>query len=194
VLTSPPYATALPYIDTDRLSLLVLLGMDSSLRRPVEHELIGSREIVTKERKALEESIDDTKVRRPESVRVFLQDLQNRVAAADVGFRRKNMPALLLRFCRDMDAVMANCWRAMRPGAEAMIVIGDNRMRIDRDYERIPTTDFVQDIAVARGFSLVERIDISVTTENLVHIKNAITENVVLRLRRPKARGTRAHA
>ena len=92
------------------------------------------------------------------------------------------MPALLARFFRDMDAVMTQCRRVMRPGAEAMIVIGDNRMRLEADYERIPTTDLVQDIAVARGFSLVERIDISVTTENLVHIRNAITKNVVLRL------------
>lgn len=67
-----------------------------------------------------------------------------------------------------------------------MIVIGDNRMRVEKDYERIPTTDFVQDIAVECGMELVERIDISVTTENLVHIKNAITKNVVLRLRKPR--------
>ena len=66
-----------------------------------------------------------------------------------------------------------------------MIVIGDNRIRVEKDYERIPTTDHVQDIAVACGMEMVERIDISVTTENLVHIKNAITENVVLRLRKP---------
>ncbi len=182
LLTSPPYATALPYIDTDRLSLLLLFNMDSSSRRPVEHDLIGSREIVGKRKKALEDGIHDPEVTRPESVRVFLQDLQERVASADVGFRRKNMPALLARFFCDMDAVMTQCRRVMRPGAEAMIVIGDNRMRLDTDYERIPTTDLVQDIAVARGFSLVERIDISVTTENLVHIRNAITKNVVLRL------------
>ena len=66
-----------------------------------------------------------------------------------------------------------------------MIVIGDNRMRVDGDYERIATTDFVQDIAVNCGMELIERIDISVTTENLVHIKHAITENVVLRLKTP---------
>ena len=64
-----------------------------------------------------------------------------------------------------------------------MIVIGDNRIQVDGTYERIPTTDFVQGIAIHYGMELVERIDISVTTENLVHIKNAITENVVLRLK-----------
>ena len=63
-----------------------------------------------------------------------------------------------------------------------MIVIGDNRMRVNNEYERIPTTDFVEAIALDNGFQLLERIDISVTTENLVHVKNAITKNVVLRL------------
>ncbi len=66
-------------------------------------------------------------------------------------------------------------------------------MRVESDYERIATTDFVQDIAVACGLELLERIDISVTTENLVHIKNAITKNVVLRLAAPR-KGKRAYA
>ena len=56
-------------------------------------------------------------------------------------------------------------------------MIGDNRMRIDDEYERIPTADFVEAIAVDNGFDLREHLDISVTTEKLVHINNAITKN-----------------
>lgn len=186
VLTSPPYATALPYIDTDRLSLLVLFGMDSSARRPVEQYLVGSREIVTKERRKLEQMIGGGESGLPIRVCEYLQDLYRRVSNADVGFRRKNMPALLQRFFQDMASVLKNCQYVLRPGGEAMIVIGDNRMRVESDYERIATTEFVQDIAVDCGLELVERIDISVTTENLVHMQNAITENVVLRLRAPQ--------
>ena len=78
VLTSPPYATALPYIDTDRLSLLTLIGMDSTTRRPVEHKLIGSREIVTKERRQMEESIQRGGYGLPESIIVYLQDLDRK--------------------------------------------------------------------------------------------------------------------
>ena len=66
-----------------------------------------------------------------------------------------------------------------------MIVIGDNRIKINGDYERIATTEFVENIAVECGFSPIEKIDISVTTENMLHIKNAITENVVLWLKHP---------
>lgn len=185
VLTSPPYATALPYIDTDRLSLLVLFGMNASARRPVEQYLVGSREIMTNERRQLEQMINDSENGLPESVCGYLQELYRRVSKADVGFRRKNMPALLQRFFQDMASVLENCYQVLRPGGEAMIIIGDNRMRVDGDYERIPTTDFVQDIAINFGMKLIERIDISVTTENLVHMKHAITENVVLHLKTP---------
>ena len=182
VLTSPPYATALPYIDTDRLSMLVLFDMESSARRPVERSLVGSREVMSGERRQLEQRILDREESLPEDVREYLFALLNRVSRSDVGFRRRNMPALLLRFFEDMNRVIGNCHTVLRTGGEAMVVIGDNRMRIGSEYERIPTTDFVEAVAIENGFRLIERIDISVTTENLVHIKNAITKNVVLRL------------
>jgi DNA modification methylase len=185
ILTSPPYATALPYIDTDRLSLLILFGLESSRRRPVELKLVGSREISPSERNQLEKSLVNGAARLPRSIREYLEDFHHRVSVADVGFRRKNMPSLLLRFLLDMDLILENCRRVLKPSGDAMVVIGDNRTRVNTDYERIPTTDFLELIAVHRGFNVSERIDISVTTENLVHMKNAITENVVLHLKKP---------
>jgi len=65
-----------------------------------------------------------------------------------------------------------------------MIVIGDNTTSIDGEVIGIPTTRFIEEIAVSCGFKKVERIPITVTTENMVHIKNAITENAVLRLKK----------
>ena len=193
VSTSPPYATALPYIDTDRLSLLVLFGMDASDRRPVEQDLIGSREITTSHRKALETVLEEGSIKLPMRVSNYLEQLHRRVAIADVGFRRKNMPSLLLRFFLGMHSVLMHSVRLLRPGAQAMIVIGDNRISIDGREERIATTDFIEEIAVSTGLTAIERIDISVTTENLVHIRNAITKNVVLRLRRNEYK-VEAHA
>lgn len=185
VLTSPPYATALPYIDTDRLSLLILFGLNSSKRRPFEQNLVGSREINITGKKRLEEILIRNEANLPESVMRFLTAIHHRVSAAKVGFRRKNMPALLLRFFQDINKILSNCFRALKYEGQAMIVIGDNRIKIDSDYERIPTTDLVEEIAEECGFKPLERIDISVTKENYLHIKNAITENVVLRLKRP---------
>ena len=119
VLTSPPYATALPYIDTDRLSLLTIMGISGQSRRPLEQTLIGSREIVTSERKVFEERIAGASIDLNKEVGEFLQSLHDRLARTDAGFRRKNMPALLIRFFADMKAVLTNCYTALRPGGEA---------------------------------------------------------------------------
>ena len=53
-ITSPPYATALPYVDTQRLSLCLLGLIPSSAIRTAERMLIGNREIANAERLALE--------------------------------------------------------------------------------------------------------------------------------------------
>lgn len=184
VLTSPPYAMALPYIDTDRLSIATICGMSSSNRRPIEQSMTGSRELSVAVRKRAEEEILQGG-KLPQTCVDFVQDLHRSVSRSkDAGFRKQNMPALTHRFMNDMDAVCEQLFRLCKPGAEAMVVIGDSKMTIDNKDVRIPSTDFVQQIACNRGFELVERIDISVTTENFVHIKNAITENVILRLRK----------
>lgn len=184
IVTSPPYGTALPYIDTDRLSLLLLMGMSSAQRRPVEAGLIGSREIGPPERRKLERPSEWASL--PVGSRHFLKKMLAEVAAdAGAGFRKRNSPALMARYLTDMAATIAHGVQLLRPGGEIMMVIGDNRTTLNGKALRVPCTDLVEEIALKAGFESVERINISVTTENLKHIKNAILENVVLRLRRP---------
>jgi DNA modification methylase len=182
VLTSPPYATALPYIDTDRLSLLAILGLSSPKRRPLESGLTGSREISPVERRRVDD-LSPNAAGIPPACRTFLAEMRTRLAKdTDAGFRKQNMPALMTRYLLDMNAALRNVYALCRPGAEAMIVIGDNRTMLGGRSLRIPTTDLVEEVSIAAGFERVERIDISVTTENMLHQKHAITENVVLRL------------
>jgi DNA modification methylase len=184
VLTSPPYATALPYIDTDRLSLLTLFGLSSSERRPLDGGLTGSREITMAERRRFDD-LSGLESGLPQMSRAFLDRMRKHlIKDADAGFRKQNMPALMTRYLVDMAAVFTNVHRVCKQGAEAMIVIGDNRTVLGGKSLRIPTTDLVEDVAIAAGFESKERINISVTTENMLHQKNAITENVVLRLRK----------
>ncbi len=186
VLTSPPYATALPYIDTDRLSLLLLFGLTSTDRRPLEMDLTGSREITTGDRKSLEAALGGkgNDGHLPTTVIRFLQGLLKSTRSEDVGFRKRNRPSLLLRFFGDMAAVLTQCVRVMRPGADMLLVVGDSTTQVNGRTLRIPTTDFIRDTAVHQGLTLVEELRIDVTTENLLHNKNAITENRVVRVRK----------
>lgn len=183
MLTSPPYGTALPYIDTDRLSLLFIMGLTSSDRKPIETELIGSREISTAERRRLEQ--DAEWVTLPKDSQDFLSSLQRELESdASAGFRKRNMPALVARYLLDMSAALSQAKQLLRTGGEMMIVIGDNKTTINGKVIVVPCTDLVEEIACSLGMKTVERIDISVTTENFKHIKNAIVKNVVLRLKK----------
>ncbi|MEQ9398769.1 MAG: DNA methyltransferase [Longimicrobiales bacterium] len=183
VLTSPPYATALPYIDTDRLSLLLLFGLTSSDRRPLERDLTGSREITASSRRALEAEIrSPTSGALPGSVERFLIELLVTTEKAEVGFRRQNRPSLLLRFFSDLSRVLAESERLLRPGGHLFMVIGDSSTRIAGEDIRIPTTDLSRDIAEHLGMRLVDEFSIDVTTEDMKHAKNSITENRVIRL------------
>jgi DNA modification methylase len=185
VVTSPPYATALPYIDTDRLSLLVLFGMPSSERRVLEKRLTGSREITAREKASLEEILfgSPEMTRLPNSVLQLIRTIHQLNEGTDAGFRRLNKPALLLRYFSDMREVLMNVAKVLSPTAEAFVVIGDNQTTAGGQTVNIRTTELLRDIGERCGFICVEEIPITVTTENLRHIQHAITENTVLRFK-----------
>ena len=131
------------------------------------------------------EKLSNQETLLPRACAVFLAELRARLAKdTGAGFRKQNMLALMTRYLIDMAAAFRNIHAVCKPGAEAMIVIGDNRTSLGGRSLRIPTADLVEEVAVSSGFERLERIDISVTTENMLHQKNAITENVVLRLQK----------
>jgi len=102
----------------------------------------------------------------------------------NAGFRKKNMPALLLRFFCDMKLVLENCHSVLKQGGNACIVLGDSTTVAQGKKQIIPTVDFISLLAEKIGFSKADEIEISVTTDNHKHIKNAITKNVVLCLQK----------
>jgi hypothetical protein len=180
VVTSPPYATALPYIDTDRLSILALMGTPASERAKVEESLTGSREIRSREKAAYESELSGKGGSLPDPVLHTLTTIMKRNGAADVGFRRRNMPALLSRYFQDIRLTLQQVHRAIRPGALAYYVVGDSRTKVGDDWFAIPTCQHVSQIAGSLGFEVLPHIPIDVTTERMLHMKNAITENDIL--------------
>lgn len=180
VVTSPPYATALPYIDTDRLSILALMGTPSKERAKIEESLTGSREISRKQKAALEEQLEEGTATLPESVIAALKSIMRGNKASDAGFRRQNMASLLLRYFDDIRLTMTQVHRAMKPGARAYYVVGDSRTKVGDDWFAISTCQHTQAIAAAVGFAVHPAISIDVTTERLLHLKNAITKNEIL--------------
>jgi len=182
VLTSPPYATALPYIDTDRLSLLVLFGLDSGSRARIEEDLTGSREIRERQRRELEKAVTESledQLGSPTAARV-IRKIHSLNSRSSVGFRRRNMAALLVRYFSDMWNTFRNLSKTARPGAHLFFVIGDNKTVAGDKLVQIPSAKSLSEMGGSVGWRLREQIQISVTREAPLHSRHAITKNVVL--------------
>ena len=186
VITSPPYATALPYVDTYRLSLLAIMGMPTSTRGRIERGLTGSREIHRKEKEQAEECIYSEKAfhELPPAVVNLIRNIIQEQRRTTVGFRRANLPALLWRYFIDIRDNITQVRNMLKSGASAFYVVGDSRTIINGKWLPIETTRSIVHIGEMLGLRHAESISIDVTRENLKHIKNAITKNAILRFER----------
>lgn len=182
VVTSPPYATALPYIDTDRLSLLAIMGIPSQIRADLEENLTGSREIRRQAKGEAEASLLDPSASDvlPSIVVRAIRGIYRANQDAEVGFRRANMPALLWRYFKDIRDNLEQMVRVLKRGAKAFYVVGDSRTNAGGKWVQIETCSHIVAIGEMVGLRHVDSIDIDVTKENYKHIKNAITKNQIL--------------
>lgn len=182
VLTSPPYATALPYLDTQRLSLAFLRLTGGVAWQTLDKEMIGNREIPPAMRVKLEreflQGYDECPL--PAQVKAVILDVYERNASAEVGFRRKNMAALLYQYFSDMRQVMNEAHRVLKPGGRFALVVGNNVTTAGGERIDIETDVYLGLIGRELGFGLLENLPITVTTEDLAHSKNAIRENTVI--------------
>lgn len=187
VITSPPYATALPYIDTNRLNMLILDGLHASRRVPIEAEMTGTREITKTCRVSYEQKIEagDFEGIGSALAREIVGKIHAQNSAADVGFRRKNMAALLYMYFRDMSCVMRGLHRVVKPGGYICIVIGDTRTTTGQERIVIRTTEVLRETAGLLGWKTIQDIPIHVTVERYIHMNHSITENNILVFQKP---------
>jgi hypothetical protein len=187
VVTSPPYATALPYIDTDRLSLLSVMGLTSPVRSKLEQSLAGSREITRGLKDHFETELHrpNAKDQLPSSVVECIRRIDVANKEDTVGFRRANMAALLWRYFIDMRNNLSQVTHVLKPGGKAFYVVGDSRTKAGNEWVAIETCRHIASIGEMTGLTFKGTLSIDVTTENYKHVKNAITENQILTFEKP---------
>jgi DNA modification methylase len=188
-ITSPPYATALPYIDTDRLSLFLLGLLDASKRWDLEAEMIGNREIRDRERRALEEEFVTTYETNPlpQSVKDLLREILERNERGNVGFRRRNTASLLFKYFSDMRQGFAEVYRVLKPGALFFVVVGNSTTVAGGKPIEIPTDEFLIEIGKTLGFTLDTCMPMTDQPAYMVHSKNMIRKETIFGLRKPKS-------
>lgn len=182
VITSPPYGTALPYIDTDRLSLFAFGFTNRKKIKEIEKILIGNREINKSKRLELEKELimNFKNPILPKEIIQLLKKIYLLNKNAEVGFRRKNTAALLYKYFLDMNQGMNQVSKVLKKSKLAFFVVGSNKTVAGDQKIDIPTDDFIRLIGEANNFKFVEKISMTVQKPYMIHSKNAINTESIL--------------
>ncbi len=180
-ITSPPYATALPYIDTQRLSL-VLLGLISPDEiRITEKSLTGNREINTQDRLKLEMAIESNANHLPEECILLCKELKNSINKNSDGFRRQNVPGLLYKYLVDMALMFKNTHSLLQTNAPFALIVGKNQTSLGGRTFAIDTPHLLVLLAKQSGYELQETFELDTYQRFDVHQENSIrSENLII--------------
>lgn len=185
VITSPPYATALPYLDTDRLSLIYLKLLTRPEHRKRDQEMIGNREITTRHRTQYWQSFQDRKSEFPKSIVALIEGIDRLNTRAPTGFRRQNLASLLAKYFTDMRDVLLNSKQVLKKGAAAYVVVGNNHTIAGGKHVAIETAELLTDLAKAVGFQFESSISMEMLVSRDIFRKNTGSSECILCLRKP---------
>jgi hypothetical protein len=183
LITSPPYATALPYLDTDRLSLIVLGLLDRGNHRMVETSMIGTREVTERERKESWEVYLSRRKELPKSVTQLIDRIAVTNHGGTVGFRRRNLPALLGKYFLDMLDAMHSARRMMRSGSYAFYVVGNNSTMVENERVEIATDKLLVDLGARAGWTPEAHIPMELIPSRDIFKENRGTAEAILQFR-----------
>ncbi len=181
-ITSPPYAMALPYIDTQRLSLVWLDLIDPATLPSLQSELIGSREFNGLPRKTWERKLTENSEQLPAQHAALCRQVLARVGPRD-GFRRQAVPALLYRYLVGMRDSFHNIRSLLRPGAPFFLIVGHNHTVLAGRRLDIETPALLADLGERSGFVAERREALQTYQRYGLHKKNAIHREELLTLR-----------
>ncbi|OEH93087.1 DNA methyltransferase [Bacillus solimangrovi] len=183
-ITSPPYATALPYIDTQRLSLVWLGLIPPNEIMPLEGNLIGSREFKNAVKKEWQGKMLNNASQIPESLFMYCNTLQNALSESD-GFRRQAVPLLLYRYLADMMLMFKNLLPYFKKNAPYALIVGHNHTTLGGKRFDINTPKLLVEIAVSVGWIHDESVELQTYKRYGIHHKNAVNNETLIILRKP---------
>jgi len=183
-ITSPPYATALPYMDTQRLSLAVLGLMEASEIRRREKDLIGNREITDAERRLMEAELVENTKELPDSAHRFCVELLDLADHSSHGFRRKNVPSLVYAYLGEMATMFETVRSQVKRGGKYALLVGRNTTTLQKKEITIQTPTLLAEVAESRGWTLEEMLSFDAYHRYDVHRSNSITAEELVVLKR----------
>lgn len=180
LITSPPYATALPYLDTDRLSLIVLGLLSRKQQKHTEKIMVGTREVTEKQRREIWERYILRKRELPACISTLIDRIARHNHNDNIGFRRRNLPSLLGKYYLDMLDAMQSAHALMAPRAHGYYVVGNNSTVVDSQKIEIPTNHFLFEIGLVAGWRPEQMIPMELLVSRDIFKKNRGSSESIL--------------
>lgn len=183
IITSPPYATALPYIDTNRLSLVWLKLIPAREIRELEAKITGSRDFRGKDRDRWSTAFANNSDELPDEIWEFCMFLENSLIPED-GFRKRSVPTLLYRYFYFMKNMFERMAALTKTGVPFILVVGVNSTNIGGKKTIIDTPDLLIPIANSVGWSTDAVLDMETYRRFEIHKRNSVSKEKILVFRR----------
>ncbi|MDG5816161.1 DNA methyltransferase [Chitinispirillales bacterium ANBcel5] len=174
-ITSPPYATALPYIDTQRLSLVWLDLIEADNINKFETNLIGTRDFSGAQKNIWKAELETNIYNLPDEIFSFCLSLRECLNSND-GFRRQAVPVNLYRYFAQMQKMFKNVSRMLKSKAKYSLVVGHNHTTIGGNRFDINTPDLLRILAEANNWKLNEQIPLQTYKRYGLNQKNAVSK------------------
>jgi site-specific DNA-methyltransferase (cytosine-N4-specific) len=178
-ITSPPYATALPYIDTQRISLVWLGLCKPEEIMQLESTLIGSREIISNEKAGWENRKTENSDELPLEIYSLITDIEGSLSPKD-GFRKKAMPILLYRYFVEMKQMFINVSNKIVQGGKFALVVGHNKTTVGDVAYQIDTPHLLASLATYCGWNIIELVPLQTYKRYGINSKNAINKETLI--------------
>jgi site-specific DNA-methyltransferase (cytosine-N4-specific) len=183
LLTSPPYATALPYLDTDRLSLIVLGLLPRKQHKNAEIMMVGTREVSEKQRQEAWNRYLTRRNELPERTCRLIDQIAKHNHGDNIGFRRRNLPALLGKYFLDMLDAMRSARTLMARDSYGYYVVGNNSTFVDGQKVVIPTDELLFEIGAAAGWNPEEMLSMELLVSRDIFRENRGSAETILSFR-----------
>ena len=171
-LTSPPYASALPYVDTYRLSMYLFGLIKTGEMREKSRSLIGSRNIKETTRRETYDFIEANEHDLPEKCISTCRKLKNAVDPESDGFRRQNRPALVYQYLSDMKQSLSETYTVLKEDAPYGLIVGRNTTKLGGDEFVIDNPELLAELGGQVGYKVDERIEMETHRRYSMHNSN----------------------
>jgi site-specific DNA-methyltransferase (cytosine-N4-specific) len=146
--------------------------------------MVGNREVTEGQRRAYWSDYQKSRKALPQKVTRLIDRIHRLNETSAVGFRRRNLPALLAHYFSDMCQILQNISACLKNGGMAYIVIGNNHTIAGGQRVDIKTDELLGEMAGSIGLVLEETIPMEMLLSRDIFKNNAVASETILCLRK----------